>query len=134
VAFAKTEDVAARLGRDLTEAEKTSYGTLLEFASAVIEEAVEKAEDAFTEVPKLLQMMAVELSLRGAANPKGIESTEKTLGQYSHAERYRAAQGADMLLSQTEELMLRRAVWGRTTTSQRVEGHIDDVFDALTGS
>lgn len=134
MAFAKPEDVAARLGRDLTGSEDKSVPVLLEFASAVIAEAVEKDEETFSEVPTLLKLMAVELVLRAQANPRGVSSTEKTLGQYSHAERYREGKGMDMLLSNTEELMLRRAVWGRTTTSQRVESHIDDIYGALIGS
>lgn len=133
MAFASTNDVAARLGRALTATESTSAGFLLEAAQGVIELAVEANEAAIVPLPPVLRFMAVELVLRAMANPSNLISEQETLGVYQHTERFRSAE-SELLLTNLEELMVRQAVKGSLSGSVRIQSHVDDIYHALIGS
>ena len=138
MAFATTDDVKARLGRDLTDGETNAAAYLLEAAAAIICEAAERDEEAILAMdpmPPVLRFIAVELVARALSNPAGLESLEKTLGSYSSAQRFRdrGEGSSDLVLSETEEQMVRRAVNGRLSGSVPVESIVDDVYDSLFG-
>jgi hypothetical protein len=132
--FAEASDVAARLGRDLTEAEQTAAAFLCEAATAVIEEAVESTRSALgSGFPPVLKFLCVEKVIRALSNPSNLAQETETLGQYTHSQRFRG-EGNELELSDLEERMARRAVRGTLSGSVAVRSHIDDVYDALIGS
>jgi len=130
MALAKPEDVAARLGRELDDEETTAVGFLLDAATAVVEEAIEGPAD--DPAPPVLRFVAVEVVVRALANPNGLASRSETLGAYSHSEAFLS--GAGLMLTKTEELMVRRAALGAVAGSVAIPSHVDDIFDALVGS
>lgn len=139
MAFATTDDIAARLGRDLTDAETTMADLLLDGATAVIAEAAGKDDDwaeSLDPVPQVLRFVAVEVVHRTLCNPQSLESASEQLGAYQHSERFRAgAAGGGLALTGTEELLVRRAVWGTTTGSVQVEStQVEEVHDLIYGS
>ncbi len=140
MALANTDDVSARLGRVLNDQETTSATYLLDAATAIVCEAGDTTEDfieAMDPVPPVLRFVTVELVSRAMANPSALLQQEERLGEYQHMERFRAntsEAASDLLLTDSEELLVRRAVLGSTTGSVRIKSHIDDIYDALIGS
>lgn len=131
MAFASTDDIAARLGESsLSEADEASAEMLLEFATAVIAQAVDKDDewaDALDPVPKILRLMTVELVCRAMASPQALGSATETLGAYSRSETYRRDLSTSLVLTDLEERMLRRAIIGRLSGSAEVESLASDV-------
>lgn len=135
MAFATPEDVATRLGRDMTELEAGTVEFLLDGATAVIAEAVDQDDawaTALTPVPTLLRVQAAELVVRAFGNPSGVLSLQETLGQYSHSTRYATVyEGGGLALTPTEELRLRRVVKGQLSGSARLDSMVRDDEEAL---
>lgn len=131
MAFATAEDVATRLGRDLTSEEGAQADFLLETATGVIAGACGKDDAwaaALSPVPTIVKGMCVELVVRVMSNPASVRSQSEQLGQYQHSESYRdGAQGGGMLLASWEELAIRQAVFGRTTASVCVKSIANDL-------
>lgn len=128
MAFASVDDVKARLARPLTEADEAAAEFLLIGAQMFVEAAAEKTEAQLgDEVPPVLRFVAVEVVCRAMANPQGLASESETLGAYSHTERY-SAEGADLLLTKTEELLVRRAVHGTLSGSTEPASLADDAY------
>lgn len=133
MAFADVTDVATRLGRDLTSDEGGQATYLLDLATALIAAACDKDDAwaaALSPVPAILNLFCVELVVRGMANPTGLASVSEALGQYSSTQRFReAAAGGGMFLSELEERVIRRAVFGSTTASVKTESLATEVAD-----
>jgi hypothetical protein len=128
VAFATTQDVAARLGRELTEAEDEQAEYLLDAATSVVAEALGRDDawaDALDPVPTIVLVYTVELVVRAMGNPQGAASVQETLGQYSHSVRYDPGT-AGMVLTDLETLRLRRGVNGQLSGSARLDSMIRD--------
>lgn len=120
-AFATPEDVSTRLGRALSSAEAETVPFLLNMAAVVISDAVGKDDGwavSLSPVPQMLRLMSVELVCRALPNPSQYSQIRQQVGSYSIAVS-QASSG--MTLSDAESLMLRRAVFGRTTDSVHVE-------------
>lgn len=120
-AFATADDVAKRLGRALSNQEAETVPFLLNMAATVIADAVGKDDGwaaSLTPVPRMLRLMSVELVSRALPNPSQYTQIRQQVGSYSIAVS-QATTG--MALSDPESLMLRRAVFGRTTDSVHVE-------------
>lgn len=130
MAFATTEDVGARLGRALTAGEESSVELLLDGATAVIAETAGKDDDWATDlspVPSMLRFLAVELTCRALANPNALDRLQEQVGSTSYSAAFRT-DGGGLLLTKTEELLVRRVVHGRTSGSARVESVTSDFY------
>lgn len=127
MAFASIDDVKARLGRPLTEADEAAANFLLVGAQMFVEAAAEKTEEQLDSFPPVLRFVTVEMVCRAMANPQGLASESETLGAYSHTERY-SAEGADLLLTKTEELLVRRAVHGTLSGSAELASLASDAY------
>jgi hypothetical protein len=132
VAFATTTDIATRLTRTLTAAEDAAAGLLLEGATGLIADACGKDDDwadSLDPVPSVLRFVCIEAVSRALANPQNVASLQETLGAHSYAVRFRDLQnGGGLYLTGHEERMVRRAVFGRTTGSARVESVADELY------
>lgn len=134
MAFAETTDIAARLGRDLTDSEETTYESLLEGATSLIAEAAGK-DDAWAEdlepVPTVIKTLTVSVALRAKSNEDGAESETETLGAYSHTVRFSTGDiGASFGLWLTDdEVALVRRVFksGRASGSAILGSILDDI-------
>lgn len=127
MAFAKSEDVAARLGRSLAESEGDQVTFLLDAATAIIEEAVDKTEaDLGDDAPTVLRFVCVEMVTRAMANPQGLASQQEALGAYSHGERFQG-DGSGLMLKPLEVQMIRRAVWGQLSGTAQMESLASDL-------
>lgn len=125
MAFADTNDVAKRRG-PLGEEETAAAEMLLELAQGVVEEAVERDEEAILAlkgaIPTVLRLLVIEKVVKAMANPDGLASQSETLGAHSRTERFATtAAGSDLLLTETEERLARKAVHGRLSGTARPE-------------
>jgi hypothetical protein len=124
--LASAADVATRLATDLSERQEDQIDVLLDAATALILEAAGK-DDAWLAdqdpVPQVLRWVCVEVVCRGMVNAQGLASESKTLGQFSYQRSYGngAAGRSSLLLSQTDRLLIKRAVWGTNTATARTE-------------
>lgn len=121
-AFATADDVALRLGRTLTAGEASSVTYLLRMAAAVIADAASKDDGwvvTLDPVPQLLRGLSVELTVRALANPNQLDRLSEQLGNYSMTATFNP-QRLGLELTDTEQLIVRRTVYGRTTASAPV--------------
>lgn len=135
MAFATTSDVAARLGRALTSAEEDQAEALLDAAQATIEVVIDRAEADLDTVPDVCGSVCVSMVLRGMANPHGFASDTESLGAYSKSQTYGRDSGSELTPTQAETLILRRAVYGKTTASSKMEATLlKEALDEVWGS
>ena len=135
MAFATESDVEARLGRSLTTAESTQVDALLDAAQATIEVVIGCAEADLDTVPASCQHVCVAMVLRGMVNPHGFASDTESLGAYSKSQTYGRDGGGDLTPTQAETMILRRAVYGTTTGSARLEATLlKEALDEVWGS
>ena len=135
MAFATTADVAARLGRALTTAEDDQAESLILAAQATIEVVIGRAEADLTTVPAACEHVCVSMVLRGMANPYGFASDTESLGAYTKSQTYGRDGGTDLTPTQSETLILRRAVYGTTTGSSKAEATLlKEALDEIWGS
>jgi len=128
-ALAEVSDVEIRLGRDLTERQTAQADALLRQATTNIYNAADK--DASwqppAEIEPLLSMLAVELACRAMANPQALGQISESLGAYSSTTTYpRELPGSGIMLTEVEELMIRRAVWGQNAGTYRPDTDASD--------
>jgi hypothetical protein len=131
MAFASAEDVATALGRDLTADEAAQVAFLLDLATGVIAAAADKSDAwaaTYSPVPEILRGYAIRLALNGMTNPTGLVSTSETLGQYSNSQRFSEAGGA-MTLTDLDERVIRRAVFGTNSGSAKTESLATELAD-----
>lgn len=133
MAFAEAEDVATRLGSTLTTVEANRVDGLLDAATSVIAAAADKTDawaDALFPVPKILHFLCIELVVRTMNNPGGLRSQSEQLGQFQRSESFRDdANGGGLQLSQVEEALVRRTVYGRTSASAKTESIATELAD-----
>ena len=139
MAFATTNDVAARLGRDLSVGEQATVTALLDGATAFITASLGLSDDwadALSPVPRVVETMTVELTVRSLANPNGLKSLSENLGQFSYTAQFNNGDGSSTLLTmtKTEELLIRRAIFGRISASPHTESVLDDIHGFDTES
>ena len=133
MSFAEPKDVATRLGRDLTSAEESAAWQVIEMVTGLIVDVVER-DDAWAEkldpVPVVLKGLCVEKALAAIANPSSVASESETLGAHTHSQTFRRpADGGGVYLTEQEERMAARAVYGSTSGSSSVESMVDRVID-----
>src|ERR671921_836836 len=103
VTFCTPQDVATRLGRDLTAAETPQVEMLFELVS------------------------------RSMPNPASFASTTETLGAYSYTQRYRdSSGGGGLLLTDAEARMVRRAVYGRSSATTMPTGTLTQSLELVS--
>lgn len=129
MSFATPEDVARRLSLDLSDGQRLQVESLLNAASAVIAECVGKDEAGIDPVPSVVKFVCVEAVCRTMANPQGLASEQESLGAYSHSQNF-GRDGTGIMLTKNEQLIVRRAVYGKTTDSPRDDlRSLDDYSD-----
>lgn len=136
MAFASTDDVAVRLGRDLTEAEAAMAEQVIGLVTGAIVDAVGKDADwadALDPIPATFQAMCIDKVIAVGSNPQGLAGESETLGHHTHSKTYRWASeggGASVVaLTDAEKLIVRRIVWGTTTSAGRTGPAIlDDLY------
>ena len=123
MAFATTDNVEARLGRSLTDAEKGSAEFLIDAAASLVANAVGRDEswaEALDPVPKVLRLIVVESTCRALNNPAGLDSLQEALGDHSHTKTFRrGADAAGALLTKQERELARRTVLGAGLSTMR---------------
>lgn len=136
MSLASSSDIAARLGHALSTAEAAAVTLLLEGADAIIGDATDTAvADLDATATPVLRFVAVEVVCRALANPQGISSLQEALGQHSSTVRFRELDtGGGLLLTKTEELLVRRAVIGQLSGTARPSSTSDEVYGYLYGS
>lgn len=129
--FAEVSDVQTRLGgRDLTESEEALIEALLEGAQSVIETYVGKVEDDFDEIPAIVKMATVAVVVRAMANPEGLSSIQEQLGAHAVTKSFGRDLASELTLTQGEQLVLRRAVWGKNAASAKLRpAALDDIAE-----
>lgn len=129
MAFATAEELAARLGVTLTDAQEDQAEAALDAATAVIAAELDAVEDDIDPVSDLLKHVTITLALRAYSNPQGLENESERLGAYQHSAGYRS--GGNLELTGTERLLVRRAYFGTTSGSSKPESTVDEVYDYL---
>lgn len=136
--FATAEDIAARLGRDLTPEEIVTAQMLCEGATSLIALEVSKT-DAWADaliaagtVPRVLRMLCIEIVNRVASNPEGLSSLQEQLGSYQYTRNFRAvADAGGLLLSAAESMLANRVVWGSASGSFTPLTVVDELYDII---
>lgn len=132
VTFCTVADVATRMGRDLTDAERNTAQMLCEAVTGEIAAAVDR--DAawpatLTSIHPALRTVAIEAVARTMRNPGGFSSTSETLGVYSYTERFAGDTGdggsASVVLTRAEQRHVRRIVFGGSVASIPVASIFD---------
>lgn len=134
-AFAAADDVARRLGRQLTAAEIDQVGWLLAMATDYILDAVDGDQEwgaTVDPLPPVLTGVCVEMVVRVLTNPAGAVASSEQLGAYSRSVSFSQAQGATfgLTLTDVEGRLARRAVWGSDSGTARVRSTFNDVVVA----
>lgn len=115
MAFATVDEVAIRLGYDLTEKQVAQAELLLTIATGIIAGALGKDDAwaaALDPVPAILLGVTLDMVAGVMENPGGARSESETLGAYSHTTSY--TDGAHgMLLTDDWLRLCRLAVFGR---------------------
>ncbi len=135
--LATDKDVATRLGRDLTETEQGTAGQVIETVTGLIADAVERTAEwleAIDPPSPVLRALCVERALSAIVNPSSLVSESETLGSHAHSQTHsRSAEGPPLALSEAEERMASRAVFGGGSGSAPVESPIDRLIDLREG-
>ncbi len=140
VTFATLAELALRLGKaspdDLTAAQRAQGEFLLEMATGLIVETVDKTDawaQALDPIARVLRAVCLEATARAMQNPSGVSSESETLGAYSHTSRYEFTSRTGPVglgLTDDESRLCRRAVYGTNTAGPRFRpGVVDDVIE-----
>lgn len=128
MAFATSQDVETRVGRDLTTAEIGQAGQLLDAATAIMAEAAGKDDEWAADldpVPQVLKTVCIEIVARVIDNPSNLDSFRESIGAYSYSKDFRAGY---LMPTPPERDLIRRVVGTATTGSPRMDSYIKDIF------
>ena len=128
MAFATSDDVAARLQRTLTSAEQAAATAAIADVTGQIVEAVDRDAAwaaALVDVPATFKAICVEKALAAITNPLGVAA--QALGAASYT--FRRNSDGGVLLTDSDERRVRRAWFGTATGTARTRSAIDDVLD-----
>lgn len=136
MAFATIDDLTARVGRDLASGEADTGTILLDFATALIAQIAGKSDEWATDledtdaIPPILHFICLEIAYRAFLNPTLAMRTQESLGAYSYSADYgRASDG--LIVTDSETLLIRRAVWGRTSAGVPVGSIFKEAEDVV---
>lgn len=136
MALASTDDIAIRLGRDLTAAEAALADQTIAAVTAQIADAVDRDLDwaeALDPVPGLLKTLCVEKVIVVGSNPNSLANESQTLGAYSHSRTFQRSNDSGVFLTDAEQRMARLAVYGTNSGSASQESMIDREIDLIEG-
>lgn len=122
MAFASTSDMQNRLGKTFSPTEGSMATYLLDAATSLIAQAADK-DDAWAaayDAPVAIKSLCVEVVARVMSNPNLLQSYDERLGQYELRGSFPTA-GIGLLLTEHEELFVRRIVFGVASTSMSIE-------------
>lgn len=119
--FATAQDVATRMGRELTAAEEAQAEFVIATVQGLLVETVSKDAvwaDALDPVPLALRAICVEKARAVLANPTNIASQTESLGAWSHSETFpRSQDDIGIFLTDAEARIARFAVHGTNRAS-----------------
>jgi hypothetical protein len=116
--FATSDDVATRLGRDLTAAETAMAEQVIDMVTGLIVDEVDRDlawATALDPVPVVLKALCVDKVIAVGANPNGLRSNSQTLGQASYSKSFR--DDAGLWLTPQQARLVRQAVYGSLSGS-----------------
>lgn len=135
--LASKTDVATRLGRSLSTTEEATAEQVIETVTGLIADAVERTPEWVQEIDPaspVLRALCVERAVSAIVNPSSLVSESETLGIHAYSKTHsRSAEGPPLALSDAEERMASRAVFGRASGSAPVEAPIDRIIDLREG-
>jgi hypothetical protein len=109
--YATVGDIAARLGRDLTEGEEQTASLLLESVSGLIAEAAGESPGYVPDpMPSVVRLLAIEKVIGVLNNPHGFASFTKQLGAFTQSGTFPRASDIGVFLSEDERRRVRRAL------------------------
>lgn len=133
-AFAAVEDVAVRLGRELTESQEAQAESAIALVTALIADAVDRDSDWAAEldpVPGALKELCVAKAASVVLNPAiGIVASE-SLGQ--HSVTFARSSDSGLMLSDAEGRLARLAVYGTNAASAQPRSAFDRIIDLREG-
>lgn len=137
MSFISTEDVRKRLGlAALTSTQRDQIEVLLGLVDGLIFDAVDQdqawADALRDDVPPMLRAVEMTVVCRALANPTGASGLTEMLGQYSHSERFNDASEAGLSLTDREERLSRRAVYGTDAGGGQAESLATDLEPGWT--
>lgn len=128
MAFATAEDVAVRMGRELSEPETSTVEAMLTSVAAMITQAAGR-DDSWAEgldpVPEILKTVSIEAVSRGFSNPQSLSAFSESIGSYQYSQNFTSA---GLGLTTEESLMVKRAANESTTASPRIPSVLDDIY------
>lgn len=134
MAFATASDVAARLGRALTDAEETQAESALTALDGLIRDAVDRDADWTPDpVPAAFKELSIQKAISVVVNPHNVAAHTKSLGAASRSETFPRAQDLGLFLSEAEGRALRSALWGSSSGSSSPRGVMDRINDLREG-
>lgn len=126
--FTTVANVANRLNQEFDDDQAAQCSFLIAQATVSICAALDRDPTTWKPPVKarsFLSMMATELTARSMPNTLGLQSKSERVGTYSYTETYSNSDGSGLLLTNAEELILRRVVFGSDIASVTVEGPAD---------
>jgi hypothetical protein len=127
--FATADDLETRTGRTFTVAQTATATLLVELASELIADTCGKTVAALdADDTPILRIVCIEVAARAMANPDGLASSNERLGAWASTKNFREA---GLYLTDLEERLTRRAVFGSSTGSARVASTATEVYDFL---
>jgi hypothetical protein len=129
MAFATSDDVATRLGRDLTQAEVDMVDLVIEIVTGLIADAAGQTAAwaaALTPVPAYYKALCIEKAIVVGSNPNQLVSLQKQLGAYMSDKTFRPT---TLFLTAEEEARILKFVPGVAVSgSARVPSLLHDVY------
>lgn len=112
MAFADADDVAARLGRDLTDPETGVAGsvivTVTGLIAATLDQDAEWAQN-LDPVPAYFTALCVEKTIGAIVNPTNLAAESEQLGAYQHSQTFPRSLDGGVFLTAAERREVRRA-------------------------
>jgi len=131
MALATSEDVETRLQRDLTDDEVSLSEQVIETVTGLIADAVDQTVawvEAREPASPVLRALCVERVITAISNPANLSSDSETLGTHTYSQTHRRpSEGGGLELTDAEERMASRAVYGTTSAV----GSVDSPFNRL---
>jgi hypothetical protein len=125
-AFASADDVATRLGQELTAAQEAAVEGVLAAVDGMIRDAVDRDADwAPDPIPAYVKEIAIQKAIAALTNPAGVAA--ESLG--AHSVTYQRERDGGLFLTEAEGRGLRLAVYGTNTGSSSPRSVVDRVID-----
>lgn len=128
MAFATTDDIAARLGRELSDSELDRAEWIIPLVQALILEVAGTAEP--NPAPAYYRALCVEKTINVIENPSGLATESESLGDWSHSQTFQRAGDAGVFLTDREEQMIRRIANNAASGSSRPHSIVHDTYVA----